>query len=100
LLAQVGIAVVLLNVLAMLMGFWMGKLFNLRFAQRMCVAIEVGIQNGTLAIVIAARLLNNPDMVIPAVIYSLMMYVTAISAISYGRRYAQANQLPSQFSED
>jgi bile acid:Na+ symporter, BASS family len=70
LLAQVSIAVVLLNVLAMLMEFWMGKLFNLRFAQRMCVAIEVRIQNGTLAIAIAAGLLNNLDMAILAAIYS------------------------------
>jgi bile acid:Na+ symporter, BASS family len=95
LLVQVGIAVVLLNVLAMLMGFGMGKLFNLKFAQRMCVAIEVGIQNGTLAIAITAGLLNNPDMAIPAAIYSLMMYATAIFAIFYGRRYTQSNHSSS-----
>ncbi|MCU0535552.1 MAG: bile acid:sodium symporter family protein [Hydrococcus sp. Prado102] len=45
--AQVGIGVVLLNVISVLMGFWFGKLFKLKFAQRICIAIEVGIQNGT-----------------------------------------------------
>ena len=83
---QVGIAIVLLNVGSILIGFWVGKLFNLKFAQRMCIAIDMGIQNGTLAIAITAGLLNNPDMAIPAAVYSLFMYVTAIVAIFYGRR--------------
>lgn len=84
--AQVGIGVALLNVISMAIGFWFGKLFNLKLAQRICIAIEVGIQNGTLAIAITAGLLNNADMAIPAAIYSLFMYVTAIAAIFYGRR--------------
>lgn len=87
--AQVGIGVVLLNVISVLMGFWLGKLFKLKFAQRICIAIEVGIQNGTLAIAITAGLLNNPDLAVPAAIYSLFMYFAAILAIFYSRRFAQ-----------
>lgn len=92
LIAQVGIAVVLLNVVSVLVGFWFGKLFNLKFAQRLCIAIDMGIQNGTLAIAITAGLLKNPDMAIPAAVYSLFMYVTAIFAIFYGRRSVQTYQ--------
>lgn len=87
--AQVGISVVLLNVVAMALGFWFGKLFKLNFAQRICIAIEVGIQNGTLAIALTAGLLNSPDMAIPAAIYSLFAYLTAILTILYGRRSVQ-----------
>ena len=87
--AQVGISVVLLNVIAVLIGFWFGRLFNLEFAQRICIGIDMGIQNGTLAIAITAGLLNNPDMAIPAAVYSLFMYVTAILTIFYGRRSVQ-----------
>jgi bile acid:Na+ symporter, BASS family len=83
---QVGIGVVLLNFLAMLTGFLAGKLFRLTLAQQVCIAIEVGIQNGTLAIAITAGLLNNPDMAVPAAIYSLLMYVTGCGAIFYGRQ--------------
>ncbi len=83
---QVGIGVVLLNCLAMLTGFLVGKLFRLPLAQQICIAIEVGIQNGTLAIAITAGLLNNPDMAVPAAIYSLLMYATGCGAIFYGRR--------------
>ena len=85
-LVQVGIGVVLLNLLATLAGFLAGKLFQLPLAQQICIAIEVGIQNGTLAIAITAGLLNNPDMVVPAAIYSLLMYVTGFGAILYGRQ--------------
>ncbi|MDV2997207.1 MAG: Pantothenate precursors transporter PanS [Chroococcidiopsis sp. SAG 2025] len=87
--AQVGIAVVLLNTISMAIGFWFGKLFNLNFAQRICIAIEVGIQNATLAIAITAGLLNNPDMAVPAAVYSLFAYATAILSIFYGRRSVQ-----------
>ena len=83
---QVGIGVVLLNLLAMLAGFLAGKLFRLSLAQQICIAIEVGIQNGTLAITITAGLLNNPDMAVPAAVYSLLMYVTGFGAILYGRQ--------------
>ncbi|MCS5698665.1 bile acid:sodium symporter family protein [Cyanobium sp. FGCU-52] len=85
-LVQVGIGVVLLNLLAMLTGFLAAKVFQLPLAQQICVAIEVGIQNGTLAIAITAGLLNNPDMAVPAAVYSLLMYVTGFGAILYGRQ--------------
>lgn len=86
--AQVGIGTALLNVISMAIGFWFGKLFRLEFAQRICIAIEVGIQNATLAIAITAGLLNNPDMAVPAAVYSLIAYATAILAIFYSRRSA------------
>jgi BASS family bile acid:Na+ symporter len=85
-LMQVGIGVVLLNLLATLSGFLAAKLFRLPLAQQICVAIEVGIQNGTLAIAITAGLLNNPDMAVPAAVYSLLMYITGFGAILYGRQ--------------
>lgn len=86
--AQVGIGVVLLSVISMAIGVWFGKLFNLKFAQRIWIAIEVGIQNATLAIAITAGLLNNLDMAIPSAVYSLFVYATATFAIFYGRRSA------------
>lgn len=83
---QVGIGVLLLNLLAILSGFLAGKLFRLPIEQRICIAIEVGIQNGTLAIAITAGLLNNLDMAVPAAVYSLLMYVTGFGAVLYGRK--------------
>ncbi|TAF09877.1 MAG: bile acid:sodium symporter family protein [Nostocales cyanobacterium] len=88
---QVGVGIVLLNVISMLAGFYVSKLFKLNTPQQICIGIEVGIQNGTLAIAITAGLLNNPDMAIPAAVYSLFMYVTGFIAINYGRKLAATN---------
>jgi len=85
-LVQVGIGAVLLNLLATLTGWLAAKVFRLPLAQQICIAIEVGIQNGTLAIAITAGLLNNPDMAVPAAVYSLFMNLTAFGAILYGRQ--------------
>ncbi|MEO1446512.1 MAG: bile acid:sodium symporter family protein, partial [Cyanobacteria bacterium J06635_11] len=43
------------------------------------ITVEVGIQNGTLAIAIASAptFLNTPSMAIPAAIYSLLMFVVS-----------------------
>ena len=90
-LAQVGTGVVLLNLLSMLTGFLAGKVFRLSPAQQISIAIEVGIQNGTLAIAITAGLLNNPDMAVPAAVYSLFMYVTGFGAILYGREASRCS---------
>ncbi|NJR16522.1 MAG: bile acid:sodium symporter family protein [Calothrix sp. CSU_2_0] len=85
---QVGIGVALLNIISSFSGFCLGKLFQLKLSQQICIAIEVGIQNGTLAIAITAGLLKNPDMAVPAAVYSLFMYVSAAIAIFYGRKFA------------
>jgi bile acid:Na+ symporter, BASS family len=86
---QAGIGVVLLNSIAAAIGFFSGHFFNLKISQRICIAIEVGVQNGTLAIAITAGLLKNPDMAIPAMVYSLWMYVSAFVVIYFGRKWAK-----------
>jgi BASS family bile acid:Na+ symporter len=45
--------------------------------QSITIAIESGIQNGTLGIMIAATLLKNSEMTIPVAIYSLIMFMTS-----------------------
>jgi len=85
-LVQVGLGALLLNLLATLAGLLAAKLFRLSLAQQICTAIEVGIQNGTLAIAITAGLLNNPDMAVPAAVYSLLMNITGFGIILYGRQ--------------
>ncbi|AUT02232.1 bile acid:sodium symporter [Nostoc sp. CENA543] len=85
---QVGVGVVLLNTLAIAVGFYTSKFSKLNPAQQICIAIEVGLQNGTLALAITAGLLKNPDMAVPAAVYSLFMNVTGFMAIVYGRKLA------------
>ncbi|MCM0594398.1 MAG: bile acid:sodium symporter family protein [Gloeotrichia echinulata CP02] len=88
---QVGVGVVLMNTLSMLAGFYISKLFKLNPAQQICIAIEVGIQNGALALAITVGVLKNPDMAMAAAVYTLFMFVTGFIAISYGRKLATSN---------
>jgi bile acid:Na+ symporter, BASS family len=74
---QAGPVALLLNVATLLLGYVTSIIFGLSLPQRRTVSIESGIQNGTLAIAIAASILKNPQMSIPPAIYSLIMFFTA-----------------------
>ena len=82
-----GPAAVALNLLTMALGFGLAALFRLSRAQRITISIEAGIQNGTLALAIALGLLNSPNIAMPAVVYSLFMFVSgAFMVIRFGRQ--------------
>jgi len=85
-LVQAGLGVILLNGLGSLCGYQTGRLAGLPPRQQICLAVEVGIQNGTLAIAITAGLIGNPEMAVPAALYSLWMYVNGLVVILLGRR--------------
>jgi bile acid:Na+ symporter, BASS family len=98
LIVQAGTGVMLLNILGMAAGFAISKMLNLNIAQQICIAIEVGIQNGTLAIAITAGILKDAEMAIPAAIYSLFMYLTGFAVIAYGKRLTSSSysgEIPS-----
>lgn len=75
---ELGVVVLLLNIITLALGFLVAKVFGLGFRQASTISIESGIQNGTLAIAIAAgaTLLNNPQMAIPPAVYSILMFFT------------------------
>ncbi|MEA5513256.1 bile acid:sodium symporter family protein [Nodularia sp. UHCC 0506] len=76
----VGWVTLILNVATMALGFAIATLAKLGEKRATAITVEVGIQNGTLAIAIASSptLLNNPALAIPAAIYSLLMFVTGL----------------------
>lgn len=76
---QVGSVTLALNVVAMALGYGLARVSQLSEPDAKAISVEVGIQNGTLAIAIASAptLLNMPTMAIPAAIYSLLMFVTS-----------------------
>jgi len=73
---QAGVASIVLNVACMLMGYLVAKAGQLNEAQSKAIGIEVGFQNGTLAIMIALSLLQNTEMAIAATCYSITMFIT------------------------
>lgn len=86
-LAQAGPAALSLNVVTMGIGYFSARLFRLSTPQSVTVAIESGIQNGTLAISIALVILNSAPMSIPPAVYSLIMFGTGGVMIAiFGRK--------------
>lgn len=73
---QTGAASLTLNVVTLSTGYLIAKLAGLKKRQAITIGIEVGIQNGTVALLVAGTLLGSPTMSIPAVTYSLLMFVT------------------------
>jgi BASS family bile acid:Na+ symporter len=73
---SVGLVVFGLNLITMAIGYYSSRIFKLNLKQTISITIESGIQNGTLAIVIATSILQQSSMSIPAAAYSLVMFLT------------------------
>jgi BASS family bile acid:Na+ symporter len=89
---EAGPAALALNLSTLALSFAMAKWTGLPFRQGLTIAIESGIQNGTLGITIAATLLVNSVMSIPSAIYSLLMFGTAALVILWGNKVASASK--------
>lgn len=84
---KVGLVTLFLNIATMALGYFSAKLFKLNTRQSISIMIENGIQNGTLAIVIATTILMQPEMSIPAAVYSLLMFISGgLVMWVFGRR--------------
>ena len=67
-----------LNVIMMVVAFYIAQLLGTGTAQKKSISIECGLQNGTLAIFVASTLFNGGIYLIPAATYSLIMFVTSL----------------------
>jgi len=80
---KAGPGAILLNVVAMFLAFTAARIFRLSRPQSITISIEAGIQSGTLALAIALGLLDNDRIAIPAVVYSLFMFISGGAMIAY-----------------
>jgi BASS family bile acid:Na+ symporter len=72
-----GPAVIILNLSTMTLGYFAGRFLLHQEAQSRTITLEVGMQNGTLALLITSGLLENSAMSIAPAVYSLFMFVSA-----------------------
>jgi len=76
-LSQAGHIVLILNVVMMFIAYYLAKNFATGIEQRKCIALECGLQNGTLAVFVATQIFNDIIYMIPTAAYALIMYITA-----------------------
>lgn len=74
--ASLGPVTLLLNVATMVIAFGFARMLSLSRSQSIAITFECGLQNGTLAIMIATTFLKNEMMMLPGGVYSLLMFAT------------------------
>jgi BASS family bile acid:Na+ symporter len=88
--AQAGLVTLVLNVVMMALAYFVARLFASGMPQRIAISLECGLQNGTLAIAVAALLFGGGLAAVPAATYSLIMFATALIFIAFLRRTTEA----------
>ena len=84
--AQAGLVMLFLNIIMMIIVYLLSNTLKSSKETFRCWLMEVGLQNGTLAIVVANTFFASTIYLIPAAIYSLIMYATALPVIYFLRR--------------
>jgi BASS family bile acid:Na+ symporter len=84
--AQTGLVVLVLNLVMMVLAYYWAKVFGTGKAQQKAIAIECGLQNGTLAIFVGTSVFGGGLYIIPAATYSLVMYLTSLIFIFIFRK--------------
>ncbi|MES3024943.1 MAG: bile acid:sodium symporter family protein [Pseudomonadota bacterium] len=75
----IGPAVLAFNVISLLSGYYFSRMAGLDKPMATAISYEIGIHNSTLAMFIALSVLNNFQLALPAALYSISMYLTAVA---------------------
>ena len=67
-----------LNISMMIIGYYVAKFLASGVAQRRCISLECGLQNGTLAVFVGTQLFDDMVYMVPTAAYALIMITTSI----------------------
>ncbi len=85
LLKQAGPATILLNLAGIGLGLAAGRVAGLSQRESLAVAVELGVKNGTIALMVTLTLLESSAMSIPAAVYGVLMFPIGFVLAMYGR---------------
>ncbi len=84
---KAGLVAFVLNVTMMILAFFIAKFFATGVAQRRCISLEAGLQNGTLAVFVGMQLFgDNMTYMVPTAAYALIMMITSVIFVLILRR--------------
>ena len=83
---QSGLAVLILNIVMMTLAFLIAKKYASGISQQKCIAIEGGLQNGTVAVFVATLIFDDVAFVVPTASYALIQYMTGFLFIALLRK--------------
>ncbi|MDX1551140.1 MAG: bile acid:sodium symporter family protein [Marinobacter sp.] len=90
LLRQAGPATLLLNLAGIFVGLLAGRATGLSQRESIAVAVELGIKNSTIALLVTLTLLESSAMSIPAAVYGVLMFPIGFVLAAYGRKIIPA----------
>ena len=83
---QAGTITLVLNIVMMITGYYVAKFLASGIAQRKCISLECGLQNGTLAVFVASQLFSDITFLIPTAAYALIMFITSLIFVIFVRK--------------
>ena len=84
--AEAGLITLILNVVMMVVAYFVAQLLASGIEQKKCITIECGLQNGTLAIFVGSSIFGGGMYVIPAATYTLIMFATSLIFVYFVKR--------------
>jgi len=84
--SKAGSIALVLNITMMVLGYYIAKFFITGVGQRRAIALECGLQNGTLAAVVATQIFDDMVYIVPTAAYALVMMATSIIFILIVRK--------------
>jgi BASS family bile acid:Na+ symporter len=75
---RAGLIALILNIVMMIVGFYVAKFFSTGVAQQRCISLECGLQNGTLAVFVSTQLFDEMVYIVPTAAYALVMMATSL----------------------
>ena len=79
--AASGLITLVLNIVVLIVAFFLCGFFNIKKPQKKTILIETGLQNGTLAIVVTGLIFTDPVYLVPTATYALIMYAIIFTYI-------------------
>jgi BASS family bile acid:Na+ symporter len=75
---RAGLIAFILNITMIFVGYYVAKFWTSGIAQRKCISLECGLQNGTLAVFVTTQLFDDIVFMVPTAAYALVMFCTSI----------------------
>ncbi|MET4026100.1 BASS family bile acid:Na+ symporter [Marinobacter sp. MBR-99] len=85
LLKQAGPSTIMLNVVGIVLGLLAGRAAGLTQRESLAVAVELGVKNATIGLMVTLTLLESSAMSIPAAVYGVLMFPIGFLLAVYGR---------------
>ena len=77
-LVRAGTITLTLNIIMMIVGYYVAKTFASGIPQRKSISLECGLQNGTLAVFVSTQLFDKMVYMVPTAAYALIMFITSL----------------------